>query len=93
MLSLPLLWRLSASPTDGAAVYVHGEGANPRIRKCVIHHSNCVGVFVEDHAGVSLTICTGTIALLLYTINLTVYILLYYATYVLYLILCALNPI
>ena len=73
MLPLPLLWRLSASPTDGAAVYVHGEGANPRIRKCVIHHSNCVGVFVEDHAGVSLTFCTGTIALLLYT----VYTLLY----------------
>lgn len=41
------------SCTDGAAVYVHGEGANPRVKKCDIHHSNCVGVYVEDHAGVS----------------------------------------
>ena len=66
-------------------MYVHGEGANPRIRKCVIHHSNCVGVFVEDHAGVSWIICIGSIALLLYTINLinlTVYMLLYYICYV-----------
>ena len=72
LLKLPLLWRLFAPSTDGAAVYVHGEGANPRIKKCVIHHSNCVGVFVEDHAGVSCTVCTGTIALMLYNLIFTV---------------------
>ena len=61
------------TPTDGAAVYVHGEGANPRIRKCVIHHSNCVGVFVEDHAGVSWVIWTSDITLLLYIVYFNVF--------------------
>lgn len=62
------------TPTDGAAVYVHGEGANPRIRKCVIHHSNCVGVFVEDHAGVSWAVWTRSTILLLYIIYFSVFI-------------------
>ena len=40
-------------PSDGAAVYVHGERAKPLVKNCEIHHSNCVGVFIEDCATVS----------------------------------------
>ena len=35
-------------------MYVHGARARPRVRKCEIANSKCVGVFVEDGAEVSL---------------------------------------
>lgn len=38
----------------GACVYVHGAGARPRMTHCTIANANNVGVFVDDHAHVSL---------------------------------------
>jgi F-box protein 11 len=41
---------ISTECFNGAAVYVHGERAKPLVKNCEIHHSNCVGVFIEDCA-------------------------------------------
>ena len=38
----------------GACVYIHGSGARPRVTHCTIANANNVGVFVDDHAHVSL---------------------------------------
>ena len=38
----------------GACVYVHGAGARPHVTHCTIANANNVGVFVDDHAHVSL---------------------------------------
>jgi F-box protein 11 len=38
----------------GACVYVHGASARPRVSHCTIANANNVGIFVDDHAHVSL---------------------------------------
>ena len=38
----------------GSCVYVHGRDANPIMTQCTVSNANNVGIFVDDHARVSL---------------------------------------
>ena len=40
---------------DGACVYVQGREANPLVKNCVIAEASNVGVFIDNHARVSVS--------------------------------------